>query len=186
MPSLGDAYEGARDEWERRRLYFGAALLFIGAAVAAPWLAGALSAVGVAEGTALTLSVVAAGLAVPLVGAALLRYQPVNRPARTAGAAGVLLAAVAVAGFVATAPGESGLAGVPLIVLVTYAAGAMLALGAPVAAAGLAAEAAPRRTSRPDTAFVRQRRTVQPRSRVPADGGSEDQELAFLLDNDDK
>ena len=189
MPSLGDAYEGAKDEWERRRLYFGAALLFVGAAVAAPGLASvlaaALGAAGVAEGTAVTMGIAIAGLAVPLAGAALLSYQPANRQARTAGAAGVLLAAVAVAGFSATSSADGGLVSVPVIVLATYGAGVLLALGAPVVNSGLAAQA-DGRPSRPETAFVRERRTVRPSSRVPADGGSEDQELAFLLDNDDK
>ncbi|MDZ7702212.1 MAG: hypothetical protein U5J98_09205 [Halobacteriales archaeon] len=188
MPSLGDAYDEASDEWERRRLYFGAALLFVGAAVAAPGLArvlaGVLTLVGVAEATAVTLGIAVAALAVPIAGAALLRWLPADRRARTAGAAGVVFSAVAVAGFVAAAPADGGLASVPSIVLATYGAGVLLALGSPVVAAGLAGSEA--RPSRPSTAFVRERQTFSPSGRVPADGGEEDQELAFLLDNDEK
>lgn len=188
MPSLGDAYDEATDEWERRRLYFGAALLFVGAVVAAPGLAsvlaGALTAVGVTEGTAITLGIAVAALAVPLAGAGLLRLVPANRQARTAGAAGVVFAAVAVAGFIAAAPADGTLGSVPAIVIATYAAGVLLALGSPVVAAGLSA--GDTKPSRPSTPFVRERRSVRPGGRVPADGGEEDQELAFLLDNDDK
>ncbi len=188
MPSLGDAYDEATDEWERRRLYFGAALLFVGAVVAAPGLAsvlaGVLTAVGVTEGTAITLGIAVAALAVPFAGAGLLRLVPANRQARTAGAAGVVFATVAVAGFIASAPADATLGSVPVIVVVTYGAGVLLALGSPVVAAGLSAgDTGP---SRPSTTFVRERRSISPRGQVPADGGEEDQELAFLLDNDDR
>ena len=188
MTSLGDAYDEATDEWERRRLYFGAALLFVGAVVAAPGLArvlaGLLTAVGVAEGTAVTLGIAIAALAVPVVGAGLFRLVPSNRQARTAGAAGVVFAAVAVAAFVAGSPADGTLGAVPPVVIATYLAGVLLALGSPVVAAGLAGGET--RSRRPSTTFVRERRTVSPRGQVPADGGEEDQELAFLLDQDEK
>lgn len=186
MPSLGDAYDEATDEWERRRLYFGTALLFVGAAVAAPGLAnvlaGAFAALGFAAATATTLGIAVAALLVPFAGAALLRWVPATPRFRTAGAAGVVLSTVAVAAFVASNPADLG--SVPLAVAATYAAGALLALWSPVLAAGLTARDGGR--SRPSTAFVREKRSVRPGGRVPADGGQEDQELAFLLDNDDK
>jgi MFS family permease len=185
MPSLGDAFDEATDEWERRRLYFGTALLFVGAVVAAPGLAsvlaGAFSAAGVAEATAVTLGIAIAALAVPFAGAALLRWVPSSPQFRTAGAAGVVLSTVAVAAFVALGPADLG--SVPLAVVATYVVGALLALWSPILAAGMAA--GDRGSSRPSTAFVRERRSVRP-GQVPADGGEEDQELAFLLDNDDK
>ncbi|MFB6354545.1 MAG: hypothetical protein ABEJ92_10730, partial [Halobacteriales archaeon] len=93
MPSLGDAYDEAADAWERRHLYLGAALLFVGVAIAAPGLARAatrvLRAAGFAPGTALTLGVAVAAIAVPLVGAALLGWLPTTPRLRTAAAAGV-------------------------------------------------------------------------------------------------
>lgn len=190
MPSLGDAYDEAADEWERRRLYFGAALLFVGAVVAAPGLAsvlaGGFTTLGVPETTAVTFGIAVAALAVPIVGAALLRWVPSDPRFRTAGAAGVVLSAVAVAAFVVSVPagGQAGLGSVPLAVAATYVVGALLALWSPILAAGLAASDGGQ--SRPKAAFVRETRSVRPGGRVPADGGEEDRELAFLLDQDDK
>lgn len=191
MPRLGDAYDEATDEWNRRRLYFGAVLLFVGAVVAAPGLArvtaGVLQAGGVAEAMAVSLGIAVAALAVPIAGAALLRWVPANRQARTAGAAGVVLATVAVAAFVVLVPPAelAGPASVPTIVVVTYLAGALLALWSPIVAAGLAASGAPSGSSRPDTAFVRETRSIRPGGKVPADGGEEEEQLAFLLDRDE-
>ncbi len=185
MTSLGDTYDEATDEWERRRLYFAAALLFVGAVIAAPGLAsvlaGVFGALGVADATAVTLGIAVAALLVPFAGAALLRWVPSAPQFRTAGAAGVVLSTVAVAAFVALGP--TALGSVPLAVVVTYVVGALLALWSPVLAARLAAGDGG--SSRPSTAFVRERRSVRP-GRMPADGGEEDQELAFLLDQDDK
>lgn len=192
MPSLGDAYDEAADAWEGRRLYVGAALLFVGAVVAAPGLVGvvvgALTAAGVGEGTALTVGIAVAGLAVPVVGAGLLRWVPSTSRIRRAAAAGVLLSALAVAAFVVTVPPDSLASAprVPAAIVVAYLAGAMLALWSPIVAAGLAASES-RSTTSTDTAYVRQTRSVRPRGRVPADGGKDEEEqLAFLLDNDDR
>ena len=191
MPSLSDAYEEAAGAWARRRLYVGAALLFVGAVVAAPGLvgvvAGIMGALGVGEATALATGISVAGLAVPVVGAVLLRWVPSNRRIRVAAASGVVLAAAAVAGFVVTVPPGSlaGPASVPLVIVVTYGIGAMLALWSPVVAAGLAA-VEPRPSGRSPTAYVRQTRSVRPGGRVPADGGRDRDQLAFLLENDDK
>lgn len=192
MPSLGDAYDGAEDEWERRRLYFGAALLFVGAAVAAPGLArvtaGALQAVGVASSPALALGVATAALAVPLVGAALHRWLPSSQRFRAAAAAGVLLSTVAVAAFLLAVPPAqlTGPGAVPAAILVTYVAGALLALWSPIVAAGLAASDDGRDHAVSSSAFVRSSSPARPGGHVPADGGQEEQQLAFLLDNDDK
>lgn len=192
MPSLGDAYNEAADAWNRRRLYLGATLLFVGAVVAAPGLvrvtAGVLEAVGVAEGTALVLGIAVAGLAVPVVGGGLLRWVPTTSRLRATGAAGVVLAALAVAAFVAAVPpsGVTGVGSVPVLVAVTYVVGAMLALWSPIVAAGLAAGDNRHDRPRPASSFVRERRSIQPGGRVPADGGEEEQEIAFLLDRDDK
>lgn len=193
MPSLGDAYGGAADEWERRRLYLGAALLVVGAVVAAPGLvrvtAGVLVALGVPEPPALAIGLAMAGLAVPVVGAALFRWVPADRGLRAVGAAGVLVSALTVALFVTTVPPTAlaGPADVPLGLLVVYAIGAMAALFAPVVAAGLAAEERPgRRTGAPSSpAFVRERPS-RGGARVPADGGDDRQELTFLLDDEDR
>lgn len=190
MPSLGDAFDEAKGAWERRRLYFGTALLFVGAVIAAPGLASVLAdgfaAAGFAESRAITLGIGVAALAVPFAGAALLRMVPADRQFRTAGAAGVVLSTIAVAAFVAGGPieGPASLGSVPLAVGATYVVGALLALVSPALAAGLAGDDSSR--TRPSTAFVRETRSVRPGGQVPADGGEEDEELAFLLDRDDE
>lgn len=188
MPSLGDTFDHATDAWDRRRLYLGAAFLFVGVAVAAPGLARvtavALAAAGVAEPTAVTVGVAVAGLAVPVVGAALFRWVPSTPRLRATGAAGVVLATFAVGGFVAIAPtaGLTGLGTVTVLLGAIYAIGVVLALWSPVVAAGRARRERDRRER--TTTFVRETRQVRPRSRVPADGGEEERQLAFLLDND--
>lgn len=192
MTRLGDAYDEAADAWSRRRLYFGAALLFLGAVLAAPGLVGVtvgmLEAVGVGSETALVLGIAVAALAVPVGGASLLRWIPAGARIRTGGATGVVLSAVAVGAFIIQVPpgGVTGPESVSTLVAAGYLLGALLAIGSPIVAAGLAANDRPRRTSRPSTTFVRERRTVQPRARVPADGGEDEEQLAFLLDQDDQ
>lgn len=200
MPSLGDAFDGATDARSPRRLYLGAALLFVGAVVAAPGLASVvtvvLAAVGAPTGQAFTLGVAVAALAVPLVGAGLLQGVPATRRLRTTGAAGVALATLAVAAFLASthATGPADLGPVSPLIWVPYVVGVLVALWSPIVAVGLdAADAVgskpvarmtTSRSSRPS--FVRSSRPSRPRAGVPADGGEEDGQLAFLLDNDDR
>lgn len=192
MPSLGEAYDGAGDNWSGWRLYLGATLLFVGAVVVAPGLAAVtetvLAAVGIGQATAVSLGIAVAGLAVPVAGAGLIRWVPASRRIRTVGATGVLLVSLTVAAFLLVVPfgSVSGLGSVPGVVVLTYLVGALLALGSPVVAAGLAAGETDRQPSRSSTGFVRSSRPAQPGGQVPADGGREGEQLAFLLDRDDK
>lgn len=189
MPSLGDAYSDAADAWSGRRLYVGAALLFVGTVVAAPGLvrvtAQALEFAGVATATSLWFAIAVAGLAVPLVGAGLLRSVPSSRRLRAVGATGVCLAALAVAAYlVAVPPGSATTPGGTLtVVLLVYVTGALLALWSPIVAAGFAADGRRERAAGSST-FVRDRSPVRPAGRVPADGGEDEQQLAFLLDRE--
>lgn len=192
MPRLGDAYDGAADTRSRRRLYLGAALLFVGVVVAAPGLAAVtatvLGVVGVGEAPAVSLGIAVAGLAVPVVGAGLFRWVPAGRRARAAGASGVLLSSLAVAAFLVTVPPGTltGPGSVPGVVVLTYVVGTLLALWSPIVAAGLAAGRTNRPAPRSTTAFVRSSRPARPGGQVPADGGREDEQVAFLLDRDDE
>ena len=193
MPSLGDAYGGAADEWARRRLYLGAALLVVGAVVAAPGLvrvtADLLVALGAAPASALALALALTGLALPVAGAGLLRWVPADRPLRAVAAAGVLVAASCVALLVVTVPPASlaGPADLPGVLLGVWVVGTLAAFLAPVVAAGLAADGRPARRTRSTTSagFVRSRPS-RPSGRVPADGGDDARELSFLLDDEDR
>lgn len=193
MPSLGDAYGGTTAEWARRRLYLGAALLVVGAVVAAPGLvrvtADVLVALGTTPAVALALALALAGIAFPVIGAGLLWWIPSSQAIRAVAGGGVLVATVAVATFVAVVPPASlaGPADVPFGLLAVYGLGALAALLAPVVAAGLAGEGHPGRRGKSlsRTAFVRDR-SSRPASRVPADGGDDSQELDFLLEDDDR
>lgn len=191
MPSLRDAYDDAAGGSPARRLYLGAGLLFVGIAVAVPGLVRVttevLAMAGVGEPTARWGAVAVAGLAVPMVGAGLLAQVPSSRRLRAVGAAGVLLSTAAVAGFLAAVSPEAlaGVASVPWPIVLAYAAGAMLALWSPVVTAGLVATDT-REQAVTTTAFVRDASPARPRGRVPADGGKEEEQLAFLLDRDEK
>ncbi len=193
MPSLGDAYGGSAGAPARRRLYLGTALLFVGAAVAAPGLvrvtAGGLVAVGFAESTALSLGIALAGVAFPVAGAGLLARIPAGPRLRAAAGGGVLLSTVAVAAFVAFVPPASLADPGPAVVLLAgaYALGALAALFGPVVAAGLAAGATgPTDRGRSTPAFVRDSTAGPPGRRVPADGGDEGEQLGFPLDEDER
>lgn len=191
MPSLGDAYGDAVDAWSRRRIYLGAAFLFVGAVVAAPGFvrvtARALEFAGVADATALWFAIAVAGLAVPLVGAGLLRAVPSSRRIRVVGATGVCLAALAVAAYlVAVPPGSATTPDGPLTVIaLVYVAGGLLAMWSPIVAAGLAAGGR-RQQAAGSSTFVRDRTPVRPAGRVPADGGEDEEQLAFLLDREQR
>lgn len=190
MPSLVDAYGGSDETITRRRLYVGAVALFVGAVVFANGLArvtaGGLQGLGFSDATSLTVGIAFAAMAVPVVGAALHRWVPFDRRLRSAAAAGILLAALAVAAFVVTTPpsGPSGLAGLSPLVVAAYLVGTLVALWSPLVAAGLAER--DRRPDRPvgSTSVVRETRQVRADRQVPADGGQEDEQLAFLLDQD--
>lgn len=189
MPSLEETYGRSRGGGTRPRLLLGAVLLFVGAFAAGAGLAGVLAgglrAVGLAEPTAVTLGFATAAMAVPVTGAALLRLVRANRRFRTAGAVGVVLTSLAVAAFVVTGLAErpAGSGGLAVVVWGAYLIGVALALGSPALA--VRAGTGDGGTARPTTAFVRDRRPVRPRGGLPSDGGTEDDELAFLLDRDE-
>ena len=193
MDSLSETFGSRTVSGRRRRLYLGAVLLLVGLVVAALGLAnvatGLFAGLGVPSAFATKLGLVLAGLLAPVVLVALLaRLSPGTR-LRIAAGVGVLFAALSLPLFWLSAPagwqGDPGT--LPLETLGVYLVGVSLAFFAVVTAAAVGVVT---KTERRRPTGSSQRRPAgrgqgsgmvgEPQS---ADGGEEDDDLAFPLDD---
>lgn len=180
MPGLEDAYAD-RTAPGRLRVALALALVLAGSAAAALGLAAAapdaLAGVGVPDATAAVLGTTLAGLVVPATLAGLHAVVPASRRLRVAAAGGVGLCALALA-LHWTVGGVA--------VTVAYGLGVLAAVWSLVAAAtGAAGRVAPAS----DFAVDPDRPLYDGRSRAgehvtPADGGTEDDDVTPLLDDE--
>lgn len=185
MGSLGETF---RDTGGMRRLYVGTGLLLLGAAVAAPGLvrvaATGFAGLGVAEDAALRAGIGVAGIALPAVFVAFLFFLDGDRRLRRVGAVGGAVAGVTALlhGLI----GPLGAAAPPLWLAIPYLAGLGVAVYAPVATAAAATQdGASTRGFTASSGPAWQRSSGPVNRRVPADGGTEDDDLSFPLDRED-
>lgn len=199
MGSLGETYGGSPILSDRHRLFVGTGLLLTGTVVAALGFVnvatGVFSALGLAEPAALKAGVALAALLVPGLFAGSLLYLRADRPIRLVAAGGLTAAVLAIALFLFTVPADAFATAiaVPFPIVGLYVLGAGVTVWAPIGAVAAAVtdDHAPSstwagvdRTSR--TPANRRSPGGMPGGRTPADGGQEDDDLRFLLDDDDR
>lgn len=184
MPDMDSVYRDGQDgQGSVVRLAAALGLVFAGAAVLATGLAGVLSSWAGVDGSPAGAAV--AAVLVPTALAIVLTAVPATRQQRVAGAAGVALALLGVLTAWAIGAPTPDWAPLPVPAIAGAVAGTGIAAAALVTAAATDGGQRAVGDAMPGYVTGAQSRTQHgPRAGLPADGGTEDDDLSFPLDDE--
>lgn len=182
---------------DRWRLYLGTALLLVGGLVAVLGFVrvavGVFATLGLDAIVARQAAIALGAVLLPALFAGSLLAIPAAREIRMAAGAGLTVAILSVALFLFTVPATAiaPTLDVPVSILALYTLGAAVAIWSPLGAAAGALvtdDAASRQAPHGSlgTSTRRRRSASMGPDRIPADGGRENDDLTFLLDDEDR
>lgn len=181
MERLDEAYGGPSG----RRLYFGTALLLGGLVLfglgGVKVVGDALTLFGVSSEQALKGALTIMGVLIPVALVGLLAILPPNRSFRRVAGVGAAVCIFSIAAFWLAVPAASVPVEVPLVLLGAYGLGVIVVLFGLIGTGVAAVDTAPDRGP-----TVSYQRSSQPSRQVPADGGTEEQDLSFPNDDNGK
>lgn len=181
MERLDEAYGGS----SARRLYLGTALVLGGVALfglgGLKVVEDALMMLGVPGEQAVKGSVTIMGVVVPVALVGLLAVLPPNRSFRRVAGVGAAMCIVSVGAFWLAVPAANVPVEIPLALLGSYGVGVLVVLFGLIGTGAAGVDTTP--TSGPTVSY---QRTSQPSRQVPADGGTEEQDLSFPLEDDER